>query len=333
MDSEIELKKSDDIHIEIKVVEKKEFDGLHESYMKLLFEGSDINIKIINAIRRTSMTQLPSYGFAPELIKIDKNTCEAFNNDYVRQRLCFVPLYNIDSELCYLDTKYIPAKYNNPDREVHPKEKDIELYVNAKNTTSEIIDVTTNNVKILINDKDVQIYNKEHPCLLIKLQPNDKFNCSMKAVLGIGEKHALWNLATNCFYKIIAGTDGKNDKYEITLEGNGQVDEKQIYIKCCKNIIYKLNIIDQKLKEFENIEDKKAEIKLENEDHTIGEILNYELQSINDTVSGFKRPDLLVKEGVITIATKEKKIIDVFHDAITILIKKMSHIGKCIESI
>lgn len=339
MSEDITLKKSKNVDIKVNLIEKFDFDGLHESFMKFSLNGKDITTKLVNAIRRVSMVNIPSYAFPPELMLIEENTCEAFNNDYMRLRLSLLPLYNVDTELYSLDEKYWVLKYNDPLRIKHPKEKQIEIYISAYNTSTEIISVTTNDAKVYVNGEQVKMYNKEHPILIVKLRPNDKFKCFLKGALGIGDKNAIWNMSNNSYYKEIINPETSESEepiksFELTLEGNGQIDEKAIAIKSCKYLISRLTIIKNQIDEHEKINEKTVDIKLDNEDHTIGELLTYEMQSNKDVVfCGVKKPDCLVKSVIITCSTKTKKVSEIMLESIDKLIEKISHLGKCFESI
>ena len=339
MSEEIQLKKSKDIDIKVHLIEKFDFDGLHESWMKFSLEGKDMNNKLVNAIRRSSMVNVPSYAFPPELIHIEENNCEAFNNDYMRLRLSLLPLFNIDTDLYYLDEKYYSLKYNDPLRIKHPKEKHVEVYISGTNTTTDIISLTTNNVKVYVDEELVQMYNKDHPILLIKLRPNDKFKCLLRGAIGIGDHNGIWNLSNNSFYKEIEAPETSESEtstksYEFTVESNGQINERDIIVKSCKYLIHRLQIVKNQIATYEKTKEKNVEIQLDNEDHTIGELLNYEIQSNEDIIfSGMKKPDCLVKSINITCCSKTKRIIDIIDESVVSLIEKLSHLGKCFESL
>lgn len=61
--------------------------------------------------------------------------------------------------------------------------------------------VTTNDIQYYEDNKLVQHkYNKNYPIVLIKLRPLEVFKCKLKAVLGVGERNAIWASANNAYY-------------------------------------------------------------------------------------------------------------------------------------
>lgn len=320
--------------IKVEEVEFHQYNGLDASWLTLKILGNDINIKIVNALRRVASNNLPMYAFPTELINITTNTTVAFNNDYMRLRLSQLPVMGVDSGLCSLSEKYwYKVNYADLQREKHPKEKTVEFYIKNKNDSINIVSVTTNDIIVTIDGENINPYNKEYPILLVKLRPNDKFECHMKAVLGVGENHVIWKGARNCYYDEI-NKDNKNE-YIFTIEGNQQCHEYEMMIRTCKFIIEKLiNIKNDLIKQIESkqiSQDKIIYFKLEQEDHTIGEILNYEFQDHKDIItSGLSKPDYLIKAVLIKVTSvaKVNTPLNAMLESIDILKNKFSHLGK-----
>ena len=325
--------------INAELIEKHKSNGLDASWLSIKLYGKDLNIKLINSLRRCICDDLPTYAIPPELINIDINTCVAFNNDYMRLRLSLLPVYGVDSNLFFLPEKYWKnVNLNDIKREKHANEELVEMYINVHNNSSEIMNVTTENIKMNVAGEQISPYSKKYPILIVKLKPNDRFKCNMKAVLGVGSKHAIWQSAKNAYYDEIE--DKKDNYYKFTLEGNQQSDEKEILIRGCKYLIKRIDDIkldfENKIKSKEILPEKKIHFHLQNENHTLGEILNYEFQDHKDILgSGLVKPDYLIKAIIIKIESVPDLVspFSAMIECMDNIIKKLSHFGKVISEI
>jgi len=298
------------------------------------FKGKDVYPKLINSISRVASTHLPSYAYAKQLITIDENTCVAYDNQYMQLRLSNLPLFNLNLDLYHLHDKYWKnINYADQNREKHELEQDIKFYVNATNNTTEMKYVTTNDAQIYIDGKlTTNMYDKKYPILLIKLRPGDKFKCSMSAVLGVGESDAIWRTAVNAYAPY------EDNIYSLYICGNGQETEFSILTKSCKHIIKRLEDIKKVIQDkVGNEEIKNTEnviLILDGEDHTMGEIINYELQNHQNLISGVSKPDLLIRSVTFKISAKEpSKMIKSILETIDILTDKYKYILKQVEKL
>lgn len=341
LEENIQLKLSK-YDIEIKEIENHESNGLDASWLTLKLSGKDFNIKIANSIRRASINNVPTYAIPQELITIDTNTTVAFNNDYMRLRLAQLPVYGVDSDLYFLADKYWnkdKVNYADPKREKHPKEKNIEYYINTHNNTASITAVTTNDLKMYIDGEEIKVYNPKYPILLVKLRPNDRFKCHMKACLGIGERNVIWSASRNGYYDETEG-NSQNNELIFTTEGNGQCHEYEILIRSCKYLIKKFtdlkNDLINKIETKQILHEKEINFKLDKEDYTLGEPLNYEFQSHKDIIrSGMTKPDHLVRAMLIKVecVNNVKSPLNAMLECLDILIEKYSHIGKLLNDL
>lgn len=303
--------------IKVGVVEHLPYKGKDFEEIEYKFTGKDVHIKIINSIRRACEENIPVYGIPRELIIIpsaDDNTTTAYTNDQMKTRLVMLPLMNplynggkdIDPKLDYLHEKYWrDIDYLNEDRLIHEAEKSIEIQIAVKNDSKEKIWVNTNHpgVKVYVDTVKVDMYSKEYPILLIKLQPGQQFNCSMKAVLGIGEEHAKWKSCTNGAHFYL--DDDITKDIHLRLIVSGQLNGRKVAGRACSYLIKKLGIIQNKMIsqiKKHSIGGGKVFFKLDGEDNTIGELINLELQDHKDVIfSGLTTPDYLVKGIVIKV--------------------------------
>lgn len=303
------------------------------SKLELEFEGKDVYPKLINTISRVAANGLPTYAFPSQLIKIEQNTTSAFDNQYMQLRLSNLPIYDVPLDLFHLHDKYWKnVNYADLNRDKNPLEKDISLYLNVHNNSNQIKNITTNDVKVYIDGEEVQMYDKDYPILIIKLRSNDSFKFNMKAVLGIGELHTIWRTAVNSYAPY-------NDKtYELNLHSNGQESEFIILIKSCNHIIKRLDDIKSQIVKMDiNRGDKnnsKLSLILDGEDHTMGEIINYEFQSHPNLLSGVCKPDFLIKSVTFKLESLDpSKTIKSILECISTLINKYEYILKLAEKL
>lgn len=333
--------KSTSSNLDIKISEHShnEFDGLNASYLSLDFEGDDNNVKLINALRRVSMKDLPMYGFCDKNIIIEKNTCQAFNNDMMRQRLSILPVRGVKPDIFYLNEKYWEnVNYADLEREHHPSEKKVEVYINHYNNTNNTVSITTNDISMYVDGERLDNpYNHKYPFLIIKLRPEEEFKCSMKASLGVGDRHMTWRGACNAYHVEI---DKNINKYRLFIESNWQIEEYELLMYACKYLMKKMDDLKSNLgskiesKEIQN-EYNIITLTLEKEDHTIGELINYEFQNHNDIIgSGVGRKDLLLKTMTLTVIGEENPInpmlecLDLVKDKLTNILNQLEILSK-----
>lgn len=362
------IKGGADADINIEEVSYKGREGVHQSSLVLYLSGKDINIKIVNALRRVATNNIPTYAFPPECINIIENTCTAYNNDYMRLRLSTLPIFDIDSELFFLNEKYWKnVNFADPKREKHPNEQNIELYVNVHNNSNAIRFVTTNDIRYYVDGDQKQPYDEKYPILLIKLRPNDTFKCDMKASLSMADDpvrdgRIIWSQARSSThhrvviydkktrqiedeedYFLRTGKDIKDYKgeigYKLQIDSVGQLHEYNILSKSAKYILKKLEDFSKeidkksKAKEFTNTKGNIIVLVLDGDDHTMGELLNYEFQSHPEIInSGCTKPDHLIKSISIKVEPVSKaNFSKVINECIDSLVAKFKKLEKIFE--
>ena len=282
------------LDIKIKELKYQKKSDLHESFLELELSGSDINNIFVNTLRRVSLDDIPIYAFPPELIKIEGNTT-IFNNDYMKLRLSQIPIYDCDQNIFFLDNKYLNMGLGFDDTHFvkYEKEKVIEIYINSYNNTPENINVTTNDIKYIVDGESLEIYSKKFPILITQLRPNETFKAHMKGALSTGLKSNLFSASSNTFFH------EEDDKIILRVESQGQIDEYNILEKSCNNILKKLDDFEksftQQLKENKKYENSSTLVlEFENEDHTMGELLNTVFQDHDKIIfSGMSKPSPL----------------------------------------
>lgn len=302
------------VNINIKQVHKQSQENLQPSQLVLEFSGPTVNCCLVNALRRLCLEHVPTYASCEKSITIDKNT-SIYDNDYMRLRLSQLIIPDIQVNIPYLEDKYWRGvDYGDPNRTKHPDDSDmVELYVNVTNEGSTNLNVTTNHSKVFVNGETVNKFDKEYPVLLIQLKPQEIFSCRCVHVLGIGKLSALWS-SGNIYYEEI-----DDNKYIMTLESFGQMEEYEMLYKSCMIIKEKVSLIRYKLKDFSTNE-KYLSIELWDEDSTMGELINIYLQD-HELVefAGVKKPNLLIEMMVITYVTTAKDPLQPFHEILDLV--------------
>lgn len=173
---------------------------------RLVFKIKNIDVSILNSIRRVILSEIPNIAFEFEpynidnqKIIIDKNTCP-LHNEIIQQRLSMIPLNFSTNEINDFETD----KYN--------------FVLEKKNKTDSIIDVTTEDILIFDeNNKkyDDKFIRKIFPpnkitkdfILITKLKPNiiDKENgneisIKMKASKDIAKNYSGFGYVSQCSY-------------------------------------------------------------------------------------------------------------------------------------
>lgn len=297
----------DPIDIKIKQISKQEFKNLQSSQLIIELSGKSVNPSLVNTLRRLAYDYVPMYSFPNELITIDKNV-SVFDNDYMRLRLSEITIPNISNKVNYLDDQYWRnVNFANPERDKHPDDnKVLELYVNAKNDTKENMNVTTEHARLFENGVELKDkFNVKFPSLIIQLRPGGIFSCRCVAALSVGKVNHIFCAAGNAYFS------DKDDKYNLILESQGQMDEYEILYKSCLVMKEKLKITKALLKEqYDSPKIKDAtmlKIELKNEDHTLGNVINEYLQDHKGVLfAGLAKSSLLIDTIVITMETVKK---------------------------
>lgn len=319
------------IDIKVSQISKQKFHELEPSQLVLNISGKNVSPSLVNTLRRLALLYVPTWACYDQSIEIEKNN-SVFNNDYMRSRLAQFTWPNLNHDIDFLEDKYWEKiDYSNLYREKHPKDNiQLEVYCNAKNTTPTISNVTTKDLQYFKNGEQVKIMDDEFPHLVIKLKPNQEFVFKGNYVLGIGIRNDIFGAASNCYYHAVKEEDPYPSEYVFTMESCGQLDEYDILIKSCKILRKKLEIIKQNINnEHGKKEEKELIIKLENEDHTMGNIINVFFQDHPKiSLSGCARPDLLVREMVIKCQSIDNKIVSHIFEAIESIDKTFIHLEK-----
>ncbi len=325
----------DKIDIKISQINKQEFKNLQSGQLVLSISGKTVNSILVNTLRRLTTDYVPIYAFPAVNINIEKNT-SIFNNDYMRLRLMQLTIPNLLVNTYFLEDKYWKdVNFLNPEREKHTDDnKLLEIYINVTNNTENIMNVTTDHIKIY--EDGVELENKfdsKYPLLIIQLRPGEVFGCRCVGVLSVGLVNSIWSASGNSFFKEIT-----DNEFQLTIESQGQFDEYEILHKACRLLKDKINITKNKIKEKYDsplIKDVTVmKLELENEDHTIGGIINEYLQNNNNVLfSGLSKPNLLIDTMIIEFQTIKTNPLKYLEESLDFIIELFDVIQSQIEKI
>ena len=313
--------------MDIKVESIENNNIFKTDHLKLRLKGNDINHVYVNTLRRILLEEIPSYGINPDLINISKNS-SVYNNDYLRNRLENFPLIDLNFKLDLEEYNKLRTytrgieNFNND-----YEDNSINMYLDVKNNEDKILNITTSDIKYYINDKsEKNIYKKD--LLICKLKKNEELNLSIKVDKGVGLNHSRYSVA-HVYYEQFG-----DNNFLLTIEPRGQLSMKEIILRGLEILKYKLDLINEKFSK-ESIDDSEGVIVLNNEDHTIGNLLTYRLQensSIN--FAGYDLEHLLIKDVRIRFSIKDnKKINNILKNEIKYLIDYYDNMEKNILKI
>jgi DNA-directed RNA polymerase subunit L len=277
---------------------------LGESQLEFKLEGENIDYIVANTIRRTILADIPTYAF--NIFKFEKNT-SVFHNDYLKLRLRHIPIWSIDNNIDTFDNnqdnkKDYDKEEENDDYEMEVEKnvnisslKQLTMYVNHKNSTNDIMCVSTAHAKFYYEEKLIETPYKT-PIPIVKLQPNQEIAFSAITMIGIEQENAMYSAVCIAAYKMI-----KDNIFDFTIESRGQISEKRILTVSLINIDKQLKNFLKMLKEDSKSisEEKNNEgmIIVNNEDHTLGNLIARGMQMHKKILfAGYNLPHPRVKK-------------------------------------
>jgi DNA-directed RNA polymerase subunit L len=296
--------------------------------------GNNINYIVINTLRRMILSEIPIYAFTH--FNFNKNT-SVFHNNFIKNQIKNIPVWGINNKIEYYEKNKIID--NDVIDEIEDLEDNVDLstdkkvnstsleqltmYVEYDNKSNEIFTVTTNHAKFYFSQK--QINNPYNiPIQLVKLQPYQSINFSVVTSIDIENNSSLFSPVSICSYDEI-----KENEFNFSIESRGQLIEKRIIHVAVLNLKKKLeNLVTQITDNGELI----GEIQINNEDHTIGNLITYYLQNHkNIQFAGYHMPHPLEKRIIISYKLKSGKFKDIFESIIKDIIELFNDINKKVD--
>lgn len=301
-------------NLDIKKVKKSEVYTLD-------FKGKDVNHIVINTIRRVCYNNIPIFTYDPKKIKITKNT-SVFNNDYLRLRLSNLPI-DIENNVDNLELSDQIKNMEEEDENENflSNKNSITMYCKEKNNSQNLLNVTTDMCTFY---KDGEVIDNPYkvPLLLCKLNSTQELIFSATTKIGIGSKNGIYTPCSFYFEKI------NDNNFHVKIESTSQLNEHDIILRGCMYIIKKMKRIMNNLIQKNFTKSMKGEIILKDEDHTMGNLITYGIQS-HDNIEfcGYKLNHLLIKEVNITYITDgAKSINEIIKDSMSNQIKLYEYI-------
>ena len=219
--------------IKVNKMENYNFAILEEKERLLKFRVENVDLSIINSIRRIILSEIPNVAIAfdpynPNMtdITFSKNT-SVLHNEMLGHRLSLIPINLTKEEIENFGEKCINYKY----------------VIKMKNETNNVMLVTTDDIVItdnngILSKKDMERIlprNKitNHGILINKLRPNNHNNAlgeemyvEMKTRVDIAKTHARWSPVSTCTY--LNTIDEKKVEEELQKALHGITDEAEI---------------------------------------------------------------------------------------------------------
>jgi DNA-directed RNA polymerase subunit L/DNA-directed RNA polymerase alpha subunit len=311
---------------------------------RLEFNITNVDNTIVNCIRRMALSKIPIYVFKD--IKISTNT-SIFNNNYMKLRLSNLPVLGIVSdEMIYTKKIVEPLDKIDENDEMDDIDmstnenvnvnssslKQLTMYLDKTNNTSEIINVGTDDCQFYYMEKLIDSPYKMPYCgniPIIKLQPTQQIKLSAITGLGIEDESSIYAAVSIFSYRMI---DMKSEisSYDISLESRGQLDEKMILKYSIHNIIH---LLVQFIKLMPSNNDISGKILVNDADHTIGTLISSGLQNHKLVkFAGYNMPHLLDNKILFHYELyKADNIKDILNDVVDKYIKIFTSIDKMVE--
>jgi DNA-directed RNA polymerase subunit L len=294
--------------INIKIIDAN--NELGNSRLEIKISGPNINYVVASTIRRTIMAEIPIYAFNE--FKFDKNT-SVFHNNYLKLRLKQLPVWGIENTLDFIDKPVNNNLFediieeNENENEIDQVElqvdktlnsstlKQMTMYINYKNNTNDIVNVTTSDAKFYYGEKQIQSpYSVAIP--IVKLQAGQEIAFSAITKVGIESEDAMFCAVTICTYKQI-----NDSEFDFIIESRGQINEKRILQVALINIEKRIRSFIKLLEEDKKNSVDKTNLEgiiiVNNEDHTLGNLISRGLQQ-HDKIkfAGYNLPHPLAKK-------------------------------------
>lgn len=261
------------------MVSIKETDDNYTSFK--FNKTKDVNEVLLNTFKRTISSELSSFAFAPEDIKIPTNT-SILNNDQIRHRISLLPIQSF--------------------REKHLSNTNITVSLVQENTDDIIKSVTTDHCIVRINNTITPNIFPSPPVIICNLKENQKIEFTATASYGKAFTHNMYAAASNTTFEEM------DDHYLLHIETYGQYTCKEIYKKSIELFIDKVKKIHKYMLEQPDINNNYIDIKIENENHTFGAIFINYMQQLKEIVfAGYKMEHPSINNLEITINTDGTK--------------------------
>lgn len=304
------------------------------SRLEFTITGKDVNYVVVNTLRRMVLSEVPVYAFTE--FTFNKNN-SVFHNNFLKNQIKNMPVWGIDNKLDFYDVttrvkreeaEEIEDLEDNVELNVEKKVnsnslEQLTMYVDYENKSNDIYTVTTDDAKFYFAQK--QIANPYPvPIQLVKLQPKQVINFSAVTSVGIEKENSIYSPVSICVYEQKA-----EDEFNFVIESRGQMTEKRILKVAISNLVKKLDEIVSQIPDNNGDE---GDIEINNEDHTVGNILTFGLQNHkNVKFAGYNMPHPLEKRVIVSYKLKSGKIKETIKQVVKDFIEVYSDLDKKLD--
>lgn len=325
------MEKVSNISVKKLLWEKKVLDSRLEFNIK----SSNINYAVVNALRRVATTDVPIYAFTD--IDINENT-SVFNNNFLKLNIENLPVIGITSDKDIFekeesdevdeDNSIMPMMIDyielNTNEDIKMSNlKQLTMYLDYTNDTTNIVTVGTNDCKFNVAEKQIKSpYPVNIP--IVKLQPGQKIKLSAITSLGTENNSAIFSPVSIFTYKMNSDND-----YDIILESRGQIDELRILDIVSKNLVKQLNYFYTLIPDEDDLVGKMV---LQDGEHTLGNLISLGLQSHkNVEFASYNMPHPLDSTIVFHFKLKSGKIKSICKEVVEYYVKLFQEINNIIQ--
>lgn len=309
-----------------KKVESLTFDTFsrHPVNKALTFHIYDVDLALVNAIRRVIISLLPNvacnfqpYNDEESDIRFIVNT-SSLHNEFLGHRISLIPIKLDEDEIVNFDK----SKYN------------FEIY--EHNTTKDKLEVTTDNIKITDeygDEKDKAFHQKVFPrcpitgdpILIVVLNENnynpefgEKLHVKFRASIGVAKTHSRYSPVSTCTYHNLI------DEEKANIAREKYVKEQQD--------IYKIDV--NTLRKRFDVHDKFRHFKTNEYDEPSAFAFTIEMESrLTEKYVVSKALDILVQKLQAIVDQKRLKITPLGQNAFSTLIQGEQHtMGNLIQA-
>ena len=286
--------------IDINIKEAMQDDDEDDTF-RFNFKGMSVDYSVINALRRTVMSNVLVYGFNRKNIFIENEKCiYMYNNDLIYNQIETLPVYDVPNSYDLEDLEELP---NTQDK--NKKLRNIEIFLNVKNDSDDHRYITTHDIVIKIDDKVSDGYKKHDPLSIIVLKPQEEVHLRAVANLSDSLNHAAYEACTFAYH-----IEVNQMEYVLIYDTLGQISKYDIFTKSCNILIKKLDALLNYVNELENETENKTNIgeyDLVGENDTLGCLLATILQKCEHTaIAGYFSPHEFVDQVIIRFRLNEK---------------------------
>jgi DNA-directed RNA polymerase subunit L len=300
------IEKSDKIELESR------FNCHVDNNMYSTFRFVNCTLGFCSAIRRIALTELEVQAFDTKVLI---NTSQYADQVLIKTRLNLIPILQDEPIIndTLLDDTSKEDVFGKIDREFDENPSHYigeELYKPITNTTDDIMIIYASHIKSINNTNNV-IHNDVQGIPILTLNPQESILIHLRIISGYGKNHAQFTMG-NVIYEIkhmhdeqdeqkIDDADDVNDEQKaddvtlITMESYYRMSPQNIYVSSMYKCINKLQKIYDSISTFQDGKsydsiyfeyihitddtDKHFACKIKNETHTMGNLLQHEVQT------------------------------------------------------